>query len=56
MRPLLSRCHLAPGTLHGRTGKRREAEEHLATATAMGREMGMRFWLEQVETELRGLA
>jgi len=56
MRPLLSRCHLAPGALHGRTGKRREAEEHLATATAMGREMGMRFWLEQVETESRGLA
>jgi len=56
MRPLLSRCHLALGTLYGRAGKRREAEEHLATATAMCREMNMPFWLEQAEAELRGLA
>jgi len=31
------------------------ATEHLTTATAMYREMGMRFWLEQAEAELREL-
>jgi hypothetical protein len=34
------------------TGKREEAHEHLTTATTMFREMDMRFWLEQTETEL----
>jgi hypothetical protein len=33
------------------TGKREQAQEHLATATAMYREMDMRFWLEQAEAE-----
>jgi tetratricopeptide (TPR) repeat protein len=56
MRPLLSRCHLALGTLYARTEKRREAREHLAAAAAMYREMHMRFWLEQAETELGRLA
>jgi class 3 adenylate cyclase/tetratricopeptide (TPR) repeat protein len=56
MRPLLSRCHLALGTLCGRIGKRREAEEHLTTAAAMFREMDARFWLEQSEAEMRRLA
>jgi tetratricopeptide (TPR) repeat protein len=56
MRPLLSRCHLALGTLYARTEKWREAREHLAAAAAMYREMHMRFWLEQAETELGRLA
>jgi tetratricopeptide (TPR) repeat protein len=55
MRPLLSRCHLGLGTLYGRIGKRPEAEEHLTTATAMCREMGMAFWLAQAEAQVRGL-
>ena len=29
-----------------------KAEEHLATATAMYREMGMSFWLEKAEAAL----
>ena len=29
--------------------------EHLITATTMYREMDMRFWLEQVEAELKAL-
>lgn len=33
--------------------KREQAQEHLTTATTMFREMGMRFWLEKAETELR---
>jgi len=33
-----------------------QAQEHLATATTMYREMDMRFWLEQAEAEMRELA
>jgi hypothetical protein len=32
--------------------KRREAQEHLTTATTMYREMGMVFWLAQAEAQL----
>jgi len=32
-----------------------QAEEHLTTATTMCREMDMRFWLEQAETQLNEL-
>jgi tetratricopeptide (TPR) repeat protein len=53
MRPLVAHCHLGLGKLYRRTGKRQEAEEHLATATTMYREMDMRFWLEKAETELK---
>jgi tetratricopeptide (TPR) repeat protein len=56
MRPLVAHCHLGLGKLYGRTGDRQQAQEHLTTATAMYREMGMRFWLEQAEAELRELA
>jgi hypothetical protein len=31
-----------------------DAREHLIAATAMYREMDMRFWLDQAEAELRG--
>jgi hypothetical protein len=44
LRPLVARCHLGLGTLYRGTGKRQEAQEHLATATTMYREMDMRFW------------
>ena len=49
MRPLAAQCHLGLGTLYRCTGKQQEAREHLGTAAAMFREMGMRFWLEKVE-------
>jgi tetratricopeptide (TPR) repeat protein len=55
MRPLGAHCHLGLGKLYRRTGQRQEAQEHLATATTMYREMDMRPWLEQAETELKGL-
>src|SRR5205085_12145448 len=55
MRPLVARCHLGLGKLYRRTGKREPAHEHVATATAMYREMGMRFWLEQAEAEMHQL-
>jgi class 3 adenylate cyclase/tetratricopeptide (TPR) repeat protein len=49
MRPLVAHCHLGLGKLHDRAGNREQAREHLATATTMYREMGMRFYLEQAE-------
>ena len=55
MRPLVAHCHLGLGKLYRRTGKVREAHEHLTTATTMYRDMGMRFWLEQAEARLREL-
>jgi class 3 adenylate cyclase/tetratricopeptide (TPR) repeat protein len=49
MRPLIAHCHLGLGKLYRRTGQREQAQEHLTTATAMYREMGMTYWLEQLE-------
>ena len=37
-----------------RTDKREQAQEHLATATTMYREMGMTYWLEKAEAEELG--
>jgi uncharacterized protein HemY len=56
MRPLIAHCHLGLGTLCRRTGEREQARQHLATATAMYREMEMTYWLEQVEAEMGGSA
>jgi tetratricopeptide (TPR) repeat protein len=53
MRPLVAHCHLGLGKLYRRTGKREQAQEHLTTATTMYREMGMTYWLEQADTEMR---
>jgi len=53
LRPLVAHCHLGLGKLHRRAGKRQEAQEHLNTATAMYREMAMRYWLDQAEAELK---
>jgi class 3 adenylate cyclase/tetratricopeptide (TPR) repeat protein len=55
MRPLVAHCHLGLGKLYCRTDKREQAEEHLATATTMYREMGMTYWLEKAEAEMREL-
>ena len=56
MRPLVAHCHLSLGRLFQREAKWERAHEHLTTAMAMYREMGMRYWLEQVEVEMRELA
>jgi class 3 adenylate cyclase/tetratricopeptide (TPR) repeat protein len=56
MRPLVAHCHLGLGTLNRRTGQRERAQEHLTTATTMYREMGMTYWLERAELELKELA
>jgi hypothetical protein len=55
MRLLMAHCHLGLGELFRHTGKRDRAYQHLTTATAMYREMGVRFWLEQAEAEMRQL-
>jgi tetratricopeptide (TPR) repeat protein len=47
MRPLVAHCHLGLGRLYRRKGKRQKADEHVAKAIAMYRDMGMRFWYEQ---------
>lgn len=53
MRPLVAHCHLGLGKLYRRTGQRDRAQEHLTTSTTMYREMGMTYWLEKAEAELR---
>ena len=53
MRPLVAHCHLGLGKLYRRTGGREQAEEHLATATTMYREMDIPFWLDH-GAEMRG--
>jgi tetratricopeptide (TPR) repeat protein len=49
MRPELAHAHLGLGKLYRRTGQREQAQEHLATATTMYREMGMTYWREKAE-------
>jgi len=49
MRPLVAHCHHGLGKLHQHTGQRRQAQEHLALAIAMYREMDMPSWVEQAE-------
>jgi tetratricopeptide (TPR) repeat protein len=49
MRPLVAHCHFGLGKLYRRTDKREQAQEHLATATTMYREMGMTYWLEKAQ-------
>jgi class 3 adenylate cyclase/tetratricopeptide (TPR) repeat protein len=55
MRPLVAHCHFGLAKLYWRTGRAEQAQEHLATATAMYREMDMQFWLEQAAAEMREL-
>jgi tetratricopeptide (TPR) repeat protein len=55
MRPLVAHCHFGLGKLYRRRGDRQQAEEHLTTAIAMYREMGMTYWLDEAEAELRQL-
>jgi hypothetical protein len=52
MRPLVAHCHLGLGKLYRRTGQGEQAQEHLAAATTMYRDMGMTYWLEEAGAEL----
>jgi len=55
MRPQVGHCHFGLGKLRPRRGDREQAQDHLTTAMAMYLEMGMTYWLDQVEAELRQL-
>jgi hypothetical protein len=55
MRPLIAHCHLGLGKMRHRTGDHGQAQEHLTSAMTMYREMGMTYWPEQAEEELRQL-
>jgi tetratricopeptide (TPR) repeat protein len=55
MSPQVAHCHFGLGKLHRRRGDRQQAEKHLTTAIAMYREMGMTYWPERAEAELRQL-
>jgi hypothetical protein len=52
MRPLAAHCQLGLGRLYRRTGKGRQAQEHLSTAITMYREMDMILWREKAEAEI----
>jgi hypothetical protein len=54
MRPLIAHCDFGLGKLLGRAGDRRSTE-HLTTTMNLFHEMGMRFWFEKVESEMRAL-
>ena len=53
MRPLITHCHAGLANVYRRTGTPDQEREHFATATTMYREMGMAFWLEKLEHEMR---
>jgi class 3 adenylate cyclase/tetratricopeptide (TPR) repeat protein len=55
MHPEVAHCHLGLGKLYGRADKRAQSDEHFTTATTMYRDMGMTYWLEKAEAEMRGL-
>jgi tetratricopeptide (TPR) repeat protein len=52
MRPLVARCYLDLGRLHGQSGRATQARAALSTAIELYRAMEMTFWLPQAETAL----
>jgi tetratricopeptide (TPR) repeat protein len=55
MRPLIAHCYFGFDKLHRRRSDREQSQRYLTTAIRMYREMGMSYWLEQAEAELRQL-
>ena len=56
MRPLVAHCHFGLGKPYGKTNKGEQARNHLTSAITLYREMGMQFWLERAELEMRELS
>ncbi|MDH3689057.1 MAG: AAA family ATPase [Gammaproteobacteria bacterium] len=52
MRPLIAHCQLGLGRAYGREGSQKEGDEHVASAAAMYRDMGMRHWKERAKAML----
>jgi hypothetical protein len=55
MRPLLAHCHAGLATLNRRAGNDKQANEQFAAATSFYKDMGMTYWLEKAEAEMRQL-
>ena len=55
MRPLLARYHAGLANLYRRTGEQAKTRQHLTTAMGMFREMGMTYWLEKAEEDMKEL-
>jgi class 3 adenylate cyclase/tetratricopeptide (TPR) repeat protein len=55
LRPLVARSHLGLGRLSRIGGRRESAVDHLTFASTMYRDMGMTYWLEKAEAEMREL-
>jgi class 3 adenylate cyclase/tetratricopeptide (TPR) repeat protein len=51
MRPLVAHCHMGLGELYRGTGDSQQAAEHFSAARKMYREMGMTYWLGELEQE-----
>jgi tetratricopeptide (TPR) repeat protein len=56
MASLGARCTLGMGMLHARLGENDVSDGYIATARAMFRTMGMRFWLAQLDADTAGAA
>jgi class 3 adenylate cyclase/tetratricopeptide (TPR) repeat protein len=54
MRPLAAHCHLGLAGLDTAAARREDAAQHRARATAMYREMEMRYWLERAQAMENG--
>jgi class 3 adenylate cyclase/tetratricopeptide (TPR) repeat protein len=50
MKPLAARCHAGIAMVHRTMSRADAADDHLAQARKMFKAMGMRFWLERLET------
>jgi tetratricopeptide (TPR) repeat protein len=53
LHPLAARCHHGLGQLYLQAGRPDRAREQLAAATTMYQDMGMQFWLEKAEADLK---
>jgi DNA-binding NtrC family response regulator/predicted ATPase len=53
MRPLIAHCRRGLASLYRRAGKSREAVDFLRSAAAMYHGMGMTYWMERAEAELK---
>jgi len=53
--PLIAHCYAGLATLRPQGRQQTESDEHFRTASSMYREMGMTYWLEKVETEMKKL-
>ncbi len=55
MRPLVAHCHAGLAKLYRRHGTHPPADAHFASATTLYRELGMTYWLEKAEREMKEL-